>query len=416
MLEWPDFPHNREGAVKVSRGRWLQLLAVVLAAAFSYFAAQRPVDFRVYHHAWREIFERHGPVYGPDSGLDWPMHFRYPPLFLLLFVPFGLLPYTVAAGTWAALKFVVLERVVRPLAQRLEWGQGSAVWLMPTLLAGPYLVQEFHYGNAQFFIFALVAAGLLWLRTRPLAAALALGLAASLKVWPVFFLPYLAARREWRVVAWTLVLTAGLTLLPAAYFGWHGNTELLGEWVSQELWPQGGPGENWYPSQSLRGVLLRYLTAFDYAQYPDKNYPGVNLVALNPQSVGWLWLMLAGAGYLGLLTLARRRAESEGWAEHGVAFCALGLLQPFTHRVALVVLLWPAVVAGAGMTRAGALPRWARAMICAAATVAALQFLVPGRAAQRWFQVAGADFLVTCGLAAGLAGMCLQAGTREPGK
>lgn len=402
--------------MKLSRAARLQLEVLVLVAAFSYLAAQRPVDFRVYHHAWREIFERHGPVYGPDSGLDWPMHFRYPPLFLLVFVPFGLLPYKTAAGVWAALKCGVLARLVPPLARRLEWPSGTRAWLVPILLAGPYLVQEFRYGNAQFFIFALVAASLLWLRTRPVPAAFALALATSLKVWPLFFLPYLAMRRHARVVAWTFAFTVGLTLLPAAYFGWEGNGKLLSLWAAQEFRTQGSPGENWYPSQSLRGVLLRYLTAFDYSQYPDRNYRAVNLVALDPNAVEELWLVLAAAGYLGLLALARGQVQSAGWTEHGLAFCALPLLQPFTHKVALVVLLWPAVVAGAALTREGNLPRWARGAMYAAAALAVVQPLMPGRAAQRWFQVAGADFLATCLLAAGLAGVYLAQRTNQRGE
>lgn len=394
--------------MKLSRAARLQLEVLLLVAAFSYFAAQRPVDFRVYHHAWREIFERHGPVYGPDSGLDWPMHFRYPPLFLLLFVPFGLLPYKVAAGTWAVLKFVVLERVVRPLAQRLEWGRGSAGWLIPTLLVGPYLVQEFRYGNAQFFMAALVVAALLWLRTRPLAAALALGLATSLKVWPLFFVAYLAARGERRVVVWALVFTVALTALPAAYFGPVRNIELLGLWATEEFHPQGGAGENWYPSQSLRGVLLRYLTAFDYSRYPDPNYPRVNLVALDPWLVEQVWFVLAAAGCIALLVSARAWRSSGEWAQHGLAFCALALFQPFTHKIALVVLLWPAVVAGALVSQEKIHPRWVRGLVYTAAALAVLQPLVPGRAAPRWFQALGMDFLVTCLLAAALGAVCLR--------
>ena len=393
---------------------WLKIAALGLVAGLCYYAALHPVDFPVYHQATRAMLKGQGPLYGPQSGLGWPMHFRYPPLFLLLFIPFALLPLKLGAGAWAALKFVVLDRLVRALASQLGWPGGREAWLVPLVVSGPYLVQEFRYGNAQFFIFALVAASLLWLRARPIAAAFALGLAASLKIWPLLFVPYLAARREWRVVLWTLLFTLGLTLLPAAYFGWGGNETLLRQWASQEFGTQFGAAQVWFPSQSLRGVLMRYLVEIDYSKLPDPNYRTVNLLALDPRSVRLLWLALATAGYVALLVLARNRAQSPGYTEHGLAFCALALLEPITHRIVLVVLLWPGMVAGAALATKGDLPRWARATLYAAVCLLALQPLVPGAASQRLFQVLGVDFLATCLVAAALAGASLQPGSSLP--
>ena len=50
------------------------------------------MDFRVYHYGARGVFDGTRPVYGLTSGLGWPMHYRYPPLFLLLFAPLAALP------------------------------------------------------------------------------------------------------------------------------------------------------------------------------------------------------------------------------------------------------------------------------------------------------------------------------------
>jgi hypothetical protein len=105
-----------------SNRRWLKLVAcLLLAAGFCYYAALHPVDFPVYYHATRAMLAGREPLYGPRSGLGWPMHFRYRPLFLLLFVPFALLPMKLAAGAWAALKFLVLTWVVLALASQLGW-------------------------------------------------------------------------------------------------------------------------------------------------------------------------------------------------------------------------------------------------------------------------------------------------------
>src|SRR5256885_14089516 len=64
-------------------------LIAVLAALY---VAQHPMDFRVYYFGARGVFDGTRPVYGRTSGLGWPMHYRYPPLFLLLFAPLALLP------------------------------------------------------------------------------------------------------------------------------------------------------------------------------------------------------------------------------------------------------------------------------------------------------------------------------------
>src|SRR5207249_4760610 len=112
---------------------------------------------------------------------------------------------------------------------------GPRSFLVPCLFIAPYLIEEFRYGNAQFFV----------------------------------FVPHLAARRDWKVVAHTLGFVALLGLLPSVYFGFRGNLNLLGQWFSQEWHTQLGSSEVWFPNQSLRGVLMRYLTVIDYSQVPD---------------------------------------------------------------------------------------------------------------------------------------------------
>jgi hypothetical protein len=223
-----------------------------------------------------------------------------------------------------------------------------------------------------------------------------------LKVWPLFFVPYVAARCRLRVAALTLAMVAGLTLLPAVFLGWQRHADLLGQWATQE-WKTGSlEAEVWYPSQSLGGVMQRYLTAVDYSQWPDQNYRDVHFLTLDSRVVRGIWAVLAASGYLGLLLLARATASSTGWLEHALAFCALPLLQPFAHRIIFVVLLWPALVAGVLLMRHRALSVWSRAMLCAAVVVLALQPLVPGSQAQRLFQVIGVDFWATCLLAIAL--------------
>ena len=404
-------PRSRRASVASKHAFRITLaaLAVICVAALSYFAALRPVDFPVYHYAARNMLSRTGPMYGPQSGIGWPQVYRYPPLFLLLFTPLALLPLRVAAIIWAALKFAALGLFARALFSRLRiYGHGfQFLSLLPAL---PYLAVEFHYGNVQFFVFVLVGAAFLCLKKRPSLAAFALALAAGIKVWPLFFVPYLVARKRTAVAGLTLALTVLLTLLPAGYFGWRTNASLLHQWADQELGvasTAGEPGLVGFPSQSLHSVLMRFFVSLNYAELTDSNYPKLNLGKVDPRAVEVLWLLLAATGYVGLLLLARR-AKSNDLTVHAVAFCALLLLQPFTQIGDLVILFLPIAVAVAALRDDSDLPGWTRAALYTAMALMVLKPLVPDRNAQRLLQVLGVDFAATSLLAAGLIAKCLR--------
>ena len=403
----------------------------VVAVAASIYLSTRTVDFQVYYLGSGDFFRGIRPVYGALSGVGWPMNYRYPPLFLFIFAPLTLIPMTVAAGIWVGSKFVVLACLVRAILKRLDFPR--RYWWVPFLIAGPFVIQEFQYGNVQFFAFALVGVALLWSRTQPVGAGAALALATSVKVWPLFFFPYLAARRDWKTVRSAAVLTVLLTFLPAFYFGIGGTIDLLGQWTRQEVSTQAGATQFWYPSQSLRGILMRYLTVIDYSVVPESEYPRylesigypsvpdtnyvlVDIADLDPFFVRMLWLILAGTAYGALLMLANKRRNSDGWASHGVAFCALVLLQPFTQKYALAVLLWPALVAGVVMAKRVAAPAWVRIAVYSATTLVALQPFLSGSPLQRDLQVVGLDFLATCILAAVMIWASLRRGevAKEP--
>ena len=127
------------------------------------------------------------------------------------------------------------------------------------------------------------------------------------------------------------------------------------------------------------------------------NYAQVNVAGLDSAMVRLIWMVLAGSAYAAFLFIANRRRESDGWLDHGVAFCLLALLEPFTQKYALAVLLWPAIVS------AGLLKDARRRILIYSATVLVLiQPVAPGASAQRFLQVAGLDFVATLMLTAAL--------------
>jgi hypothetical protein len=386
----------------VKRRTWLILACVAIGLGLGWYVSSRPMDFRVYYHGAADVFNGTRPVYGVKSGIGWPMHYRYPPLFLFFAWPFTLLPIPIASAVWGVLRLTAILLLIRALWKRLGPASSIAAWLVPLLLAGPYVIEDLRYGNAQTFTFALAGAALLLVSSAPLLAAFALGLAISIKVWPLYFVPYLVARREWKVAGGALAFTAALLLLPSMYFGFGSNLDLLAEWTRQELSTQTGQSEIWFPSQSLRGVLMRYLTVIDYSQMPDSNYSLVHIASMDSGIVRLLWMALAGVAYAGLLFIAARVPKKNAYLCDALAFTMLILLQPFSQKYTLVVLLWPAMVAGR-MTKEGK----ARMLLYAAAAIAVIQPLINGAAAQRLMQVLGVDFLATALLAAFLTASIL---------
>jgi hypothetical protein len=81
----------------------------------------------------------------------------------------------------------------------------------------------------------------------------------------------------------------------------------------------------------------------------------------------------------------------------------IAILEPFTQKYALAILLWPAIVAGAIASNQ-------RLRIClhVATILVLIQPLTPGASAQRFLQVLGLDFAAAALLTAVLAAACLN--------
>ncbi|MGD0923010.1 MAG: glycosyltransferase family 87 protein [Terriglobia bacterium] len=368
----------------------LLLISVLLAALGCGWHPLKALDLHVYYATARSFFDHSGPMYGPNDVFGWPMLYRYPPLFLCLFRPFALLPLSAAAGLWAGLKVFLLGPLLWLWYRRFPPTRFLPAISFSALLLLPYFVHELKSGNVQFLLVELVCYALLLSDEHPIVSSLLLGLAAAVKVWPLFVLPYLAVRGRWRIGIQASLATALFTIAPALWLGWKTTFHLLAQWFVQEQRINALLGDRWYPSQSLRGVMLRYFTSMNYSDLPDSNYRLVNFVSLPSWEVRQFWLVLAVL--LVLFSLACVYRCTDDAAAYSIFFCFLLMLEPNVHRSIYATLLWPALFAGIIMTdpRASPFRRW---VLLAAAALAVLVPLVPGSAFQRLAQVLGFDFL-----------------------
>lgn len=366
--------------------------SLLLASVTGAVCALRPlkaVDLHVYYAAARSYFILAGPMYGPNSEFGWPMLYRYPPLFLCLFRPLAALPLSAVAGIWAALEVFVLVFLVFAWYRRYPSARcGRAAWLSGLLLL-PYILHDIQLGNVQLFLVEMVCFALLLSGKRPVTSGALLGLATAIKVWPGFIVPFLVARRRWREGLLTVTFSGMFTIIPGFRLGMQNLFHLLEQWYFQEKQINALLGERWYPSQSLRGVMLRYLTQMDYSGLPDQNYRHVNFLRFPSWEVRQFWLLLAIA--LGIMALYWAYKSRSDRAAYSIFFCFLLIIQPNVGGAIYVALLWPALYAGTILTDKKA-PSFARWLLIGAAAVAVVKPLIPGASAQRLAQVLGIDF------------------------
>jgi arabinofuranan 3-O-arabinosyltransferase len=176
------------------------------------------------------------PSYYPN----WP----YPPIFLFMLVPFGLLPYAAAFLSFQAATLLGYVGVVYLIVRRRP--------AIAVALASPFCVSNISQGQTGFLCAALVGAALLALERQPVLAGVFIG-CITFKPQLGLLLPVaLIAARQWRAFVSAAVTAAVLTGLSAAAFGigpWmqlprellaQGSEMLLGEnpWGAQWAWMQ----------------------------------------------------------------------------------------------------------------------------------------------------------------------------------
>jgi hypothetical protein len=123
------------------------------------------------------------------------MPFPYPPFFLLLVIPFGLLPFGAAMAAWSTATFIPYLIAARRMFPR----SGLLAAAFPPVLVNASI------GQNGFLTAAVLIGGTLLLATRPLAAGLLLG-CLVLKPQLGLLLPIaLLAARQWRAIAGALI-------------------------------------------------------------------------------------------------------------------------------------------------------------------------------------------------------------------
>ena len=141
--------------------------------------------------------------------------FLYPPTYLLLLVPFGVLPFAAACLIFLTASFACLLA-----AMWVEVAPGYRRWLhLGSLILAPAVAFNIGSGQNAFLTSALLIGGFSLLPGRPGAAGVLLGvLTYKPQLWLLAPIALVAAR-EWRALATTLLAASVLVLASVAAFG-----------------------------------------------------------------------------------------------------------------------------------------------------------------------------------------------------
>ena len=149
--------------------------------------------------------------------------YEYPPQFLLL-PRLGLLAtnhFLVLRAVWFALEATLLLAVALSLARWIGGHAGLVVGLLsPALVASVPALFNLQFGQAHLLVFAFSLGALVaFERGRPALGGALLGTATVIKLFPALIILYLAMRRRWRDLAWTIGAMIALTALTFAVVG-----------------------------------------------------------------------------------------------------------------------------------------------------------------------------------------------------
>ena len=414
------------------RGKIFYLLIFLFLLGFGVFGIyfnykSRFVDFPVYYYAGQSLLAGRTDIYAPGFSWGFLMDYRYPPLFLLLVCPLSLLSYQVAANIWWWLSLAQIvgcvwfvQKLIREnLPVALTKNQRVFFWLIIVGAVGQYFFGAMKYGNAQLLITFLIFASF-YFSTKPKSiapAAALMALAITIKIMPALALPFFAVKKQWRYLVLTGAFVILFNLLPAVYFGFGANLNLLGEWFDHVVIGHAAHEQSGAINLSLRGQLRRTLTEIDYrervagTESADVEYEKVNVAAISDENSDRVWLLVSFILFAAAIVVVWLKksaappdvtksaaakffiAENFQPLEFGLICCLIPLINPLSPKFYFIILLLPVfALANYGYAVKTRAANIAFAVVAFVAVANFILPLIPGRAAQRYLLVIGTDF------------------------
>jgi hypothetical protein len=206
----------------------LALLAIGLTSGATLAVAGDTLgyDFRAYHAAAARVLDGRAAYDTSFQAAGGFGLFYYPPTFIPLVLPFGLLPETAATWAWEAVLGLAFAAgiALMPVSQRTRW----AIVLLAGL-SWPFLY-ALKLGQVGPLLFLAFAAGWRWLE-QPAMLGLSGALGAAIKIQPGLVLAWALLTRRWGAVlagVVALAVLAGVATVIAGPGAWSDFWTLIG--------------------------------------------------------------------------------------------------------------------------------------------------------------------------------------------
>ncbi|MDS1113584.1 glycosyltransferase 87 family protein [Gordonia westfalica] len=274
-----------------------------------------------------------------DAPVLWRLHFTYPPFAAIAFVPLAVMSVGLANIVWWTIGFAVLVAVValgtrslgyRPDARLI----GFAVLFSIAVTALEPVRTTIWLGQVNLLVMALMLTDVVFLRAGSRWRGVALGIAAGIKLTPLFAVIYLLVTRQWRAAA-TAIATFGATV--AIGFLVVGS-DARAYWT-RHLFDSDRIGRADSPAnQSVRGFGSQMLAHLDVRRFTHPG-PGGPVFTAPP----WLWvpaaLVVAALGLWAAVVAHRMSRELLAATIVGMTMCAVSPVAWGHHWVWCVPLL-----------------------------------------------------------------------------
>jgi hypothetical protein len=248
----------------------------------------------------------------------------YPPHYLLLMLPLGVLPYETAAALFLATTLALF--VAGALALRRSDAPETDVVLLVAAIAAYALVNVNSVQNG-FLTGALLLFGLAFRGRRPLLAGIAFGLLTVKPQLGILIPLLLLAERDWATILWSAVVAVMTVVLSTALLG----AKVWQAYLSETTADQHGVLTDW------TGIFLYMMpTAFASAR----------ILGVDPGVVGWLQVVVSLTALVAALWLFLRDGSRIG--RTFALLCATFLVSPYAFDYDMGALTVGAALLAAG--------------------------------------------------------------------
>jgi len=293
-----DAPHHRRYS-----GIAIGLAAVIAILAMAGFVRVLPalmsipaqMDFSYYYNAARALNER-TPIYTPFRRAEAQLAtageasddviylgYIYPPVVAVLLRPLALIPFAAARLIWYALNLALVPATLLLVCRSMRIARGiNVAALSLAALVFPPTYDTLLFGQINILLLFLIVVALYCITLPPttareLLAGVALGLAVSIKLFPLVFAIMLLTRWRFTALVSMLVAIGGFALLGIALGGGWENSWL---YLRQVL--PGIAGSTAFPvNQSAQAVIAR-LFAVNTFRFPVLTAENYVIVTVNP--------------------------------------------------------------------------------------------------------------------------------------